>query len=414
MNTKGTTVDALREAALLLLLGARPIKGERSEVHNHRLKALADAVRALATSPTAQGAEAQATPDAADAVTDANDLSLAVIKIAHDRWGNDTPPGVLNFATDVIAATRRHERAPRHNGGAVTFDPGTVPLPIPADHLATLREIRAYYACWGSPQVHKVAALDEAMAALASRARNNGGAVDAGLLRWVKAQADDPNANERFRELYAALTTPTPATEPAQGEALRDLILRMSERMLNRDSVTHVEIAQWMLALHNASLGTERHADGRVEEDSVVIARHWLQNIGSAAALLEGTGNLLDKREADALRKLIASATTAPSPAREAATAGGDNSANLHKDRRDKSPDLQKDGWIACSERLPPDGVTVLGYVQGAGDPYFCTIRANVIASMLAADDRRERGRPTHWMPLPAAPTAPDATGGAE
>lgn len=104
----------------------------------------------------------------------------------------------------------------------------------------------------------------------------------------------------------------------------------------------------------------------------------------------------------------------APSPAREAATAGGDNSANLHKDRRDKSPDLQKDGWIACSERLPPDGVTVLGYVQGAGDPYFCTIRANVIASMLAADDRRERGRPTHWMPLPAAPTAPDATGGAE
>lgn len=30
--------------------------------------------------------------------------------------------------------------------------------------------------------------------------------VGTGLLRWVKAQADDPDANPRFRELYAALS----------------------------------------------------------------------------------------------------------------------------------------------------------------------------------------------------------------
>lgn len=30
--------------------------------------------------------------------------------------------------------------------------------------------------------------------------------VEVGLLRWVKAQADDPDANPRFRELYSALS----------------------------------------------------------------------------------------------------------------------------------------------------------------------------------------------------------------
>ena len=36
-------------------------------------------------------------PEAADAVTDARGLALAVIKLAHDRWGDDTPPGVLKI-----------------------------------------------------------------------------------------------------------------------------------------------------------------------------------------------------------------------------------------------------------------------------------------------------------------------------
>ena len=36
--------------------------------------------------------------------------------------------------------------------------------------------------------------------------------MDSDLMRWVKAQADDPNANPRFRELLAAL-------EAARGDA---------------------------------------------------------------------------------------------------------------------------------------------------------------------------------------------------
>lgn len=43
---------------------------------------------------------------------------------------------------------------------------------------------------------------------IASRA-----AVPEGLLRWVKAQADDPDANERFRELYAMLAAAPEVTK---------------------------------------------------------------------------------------------------------------------------------------------------------------------------------------------------------
>jgi len=38
-------------------------------------------------------------------------------------------------------------------------------------------------------------------------------AVPEGLLRWVKAQADDPDANERFRELYAMLAAAPEVTK---------------------------------------------------------------------------------------------------------------------------------------------------------------------------------------------------------
>ena len=43
-------------------------------------------------------------------------------------------------------------------------------------------------------------------------------------------------------------------------------------------------------------------------EPHVVIESHWLQNIASAAALLEGSQSIMDRREAEALRKLIKSA----------------------------------------------------------------------------------------------------------
>lgn len=38
--------------------------------------------------------------------------------------------------------------------------------------------------------------------------------MDSDLMRWVKAQADDPDANPRFRELLAAL-------EAAQEDAIK-------------------------------------------------------------------------------------------------------------------------------------------------------------------------------------------------
>ena len=40
--------------------------------------------------------------------------------------------------------------------------------------------------------------------------------MDSDLMRWVKAQADDPNANPRFRELLAALCRRWLAVEDAE------------------------------------------------------------------------------------------------------------------------------------------------------------------------------------------------------
>ncbi|MDC7806389.1 hypothetical protein PQS31_06070 [Luteimonas sp BLCC-B24] len=56
-------------------------------------------------------------------------------------------------------------------------------------------------------------------------------------------------------------------------------------------------------------------AGDAVQSDFVTIESHWLQTILSAAALLEGTGSILDKREAEALRKMAKSAKpAAPAP----------------------------------------------------------------------------------------------------
>lgn len=73
-----------------------------------------------------------------------------------------------------------------------------------------------------------------------------------------------------------------------------------------------------------------------------------------------------------------------------------------------QAPAAQK--WIACSERLPDDGVQVLAaYTSG----FICTARKSVLAHDLACDEPKfgERDRPTHWMPLPAAPALSASTG---
>lgn len=59
--------------------------------------------------------------------------------------------------------------------------------------------------------------------------------------------------------------------------------------------------------------------------------------------------------------------------------------------------------WVPVSERLPDHGAPVL-VAYKFGGVYTC--RRSVIDHDLAADEpmHGERDRPTHWMPLPAAP----------
>ncbi|WP_234014179.1 DUF551 domain-containing protein [Cronobacter dublinensis] len=64
-------------------------------------------------------------------------------------------------------------------------------------------------------------------------------------------------------------------------------------------------------------------------------------------------------------------------------------------------------GWIACSERMPEDGVSVLACCK-CGDNFsgIYTMRAAVIRSKNSRKDDSvvHHERVTHWMPLPAAP----------
>lgn len=55
-------------------------------------------------------------------------------------------------------------------------------------------------------------------------------------------------------------------------------------------------------------LGRDAEGVEGLASDDVVIERHWLENIASAACLLEGSGSIIDRREGEALRKLIKSA----------------------------------------------------------------------------------------------------------
>ncbi|ELY6298810.1 DUF551 domain-containing protein [Cronobacter sakazakii] len=64
-------------------------------------------------------------------------------------------------------------------------------------------------------------------------------------------------------------------------------------------------------------------------------------------------------------------------------------------------------GWIACSERMPEDGVSVLACCK-CGDNFsgIYTMRAAVIRSKNSRKDDSvmHHERVTHWMPLPEAP----------
>ena len=67
--------------------------------------------------------------------------------------------------------------------------------------------------------------------------------------------------------------------------------------------------------------------------------------------------------------------------------------------------EVETDGWFAVSERLPDDGVEVLGYFEH-GDYWTWDIVAYYCdPNVWTADDHVLRnGAVTHWRPLPEAP----------
>lgn len=135
-----------------------------------------------------------------------------------------------------------------------------------------------------------------------------------------------PVSAETFAEAYRAMLAAAPAaeggtSEPAETDAsgkYGDVIIERDERGLIQKVYRVGVIGKKLIATNPEYVAhpapESREADkpeaGQREgvENEVAIAAHWLENISAAAALLEGSASIFDRREADALRKLVKSA----------------------------------------------------------------------------------------------------------
>lgn len=104
-----------------------------------------------------------------------------------------------------------------------------------------------------------------------------------------------------------------------QGDAVADLWLGRGSSegtvgyglTLRSSAIGRVPPGRYALYTHPLPaepLGRDAEGVEGLASDDVVIERHWLENIASAACLLEGSGSIIDRREGEALRKLIKSA----------------------------------------------------------------------------------------------------------
>ncbi len=168
---------------------------------------------------------------------------------------------------------------------------------------------------------------DEARALLAHPAPEadaKGGAV-----AWLVDWPDEPELGHTLSEWpvpharnRALGVIAHPAPEPAEA-GLRDAYEGAREDLLDwkgRAQRAEAELRRLGYAGVDASEkpAAVKQGEGREGvEDEVAIAAHWLQNIESAAAILQNSYSIMDRREGDALRKLVKSArrlSIAPQP----------------------------------------------------------------------------------------------------
>lgn len=130
-----------------------------------------------------------------------------------------------------------------------------------------------------------------------------------------------------------------------------DLYERIRAEAYSRPVVEndHVEFEAWVSQL------------AAIAEDQIAIAAHWLENISSAAALLEGSNSVFDQREAAALRKLVQSAQriTPVSFGIDPGAPEGDRAALVHREgaRVVKVEELQKeDTGQPADDSMSPTG----------------------------------------------------------
>ncbi|MGS3103534.1 DUF551 domain-containing protein [Escherichia coli] len=75
------------------------------------------------------------------------------------------------------------------------------------------------------------------------------------------------------------------------------------------------------------------------------------------------------------------------------------------KQKSDSNSPVTPDGWISCSERMPSAGEQVLAYRPDAPESNDPLIKmATYVGGSAHGHGFDCYCKPTHWMPLPAAP----------
>ncbi|HGD3791198.1 TPA: DUF551 domain-containing protein [Enterobacter roggenkampii] len=132
--------------------------------------------------------------------------------------------------------------------------------------------------------------------------------------------------------------------------------------------------------------------------------RELVNELRDIAVEYHGTQQLRERIARTVRSAMLQGTENAESPTTMQAAPALDSSPKIAESPSGNSPVIP-DGWVACSERMPTAGQKVLAYRPDAPESDDPLIRMATFVGRSAHGHGFDcYCKPTHWMPLPAAP----------